>query len=138
MMNVQIITVAVLPSSGIQSVVRLKSLLNPFHNFVLTFQYISHRVLRWTITPFLMIAAVIINAIIVWQTGEWLYMVLLAGQILFYALAIIGLTFEKRNIRIKALFIPYYFCVMNYAVLAGIKRYAFAEQKVTWEKAKRK
>jgi poly-beta-1,6-N-acetyl-D-glucosamine synthase len=125
-------------AGGIQSVVRLKSLLNPFNNFVLTFQYISHRVLRWTITPFLMIAAVIINAIIVWQTGEWLYMVLLAGQILFYALAIIGLTFEKRNIRIKALFIPYYFCVMNYAVLAGIKRYAFAEQKVTWEKAKRK
>ena len=125
-------------AGGIQSVLRLKSLLNPFHNFVLSFQYISHRVLRWTITPFLMIAAFIINAIIVWQTQQQLYAILLLGQVIFYLLALTGWYFEKKNIRVKALFIPYYFCVMNYAVLAGIKRYTFGKQSAAWEKSKRK
>ena len=43
-------------AGGIQSIVRLKSLFNPFNNPVLTFQYISHRVLRWTVTPFLLLS----------------------------------------------------------------------------------
>jgi cellulose synthase/poly-beta-1,6-N-acetylglucosamine synthase-like glycosyltransferase len=38
-------------AGGIQSVIRLKSLLNIFKYGLLSFQYISHRVLRWTITP---------------------------------------------------------------------------------------
>lgn len=44
-------------AGGIQSIVRLPKLLNPFAFPVLSFQYISHRVLRWTITPILMILA---------------------------------------------------------------------------------
>ncbi|MBG9376697.1 glycosyltransferase family 2 protein [Panacibacter sp. DH6] len=125
-------------AGGIQSVLRLKSLLNPFENFVLSFQYISHRVLRWTITPFLLILAFILNIIIVFETKALFYELLLAGQFSFYLLAFSGWLLEQRSIRIKVLFIPYYFCVMNYAVLAGIWRYIFSEQKVTWEKAKRK
>ena len=42
-------------AGGIQSILRLKQAANPFHNPIFTFQYISHRVLRWTITPFLLI-----------------------------------------------------------------------------------
>ena len=125
-------------AGGIQSVLRLKSLLNPFQNFVLSFQYISHRVLRWTITPFLLILAFVLNIFIVFETKAIFYELLLAGQFSFYLLAFSGWLLEQKNIRIKALFIPYYFCVMNYAVLAGIWRYMFSEQKVTWEKAKRK
>lgn len=125
-------------AGGIQSVLRLKSLLNPFENFVLSFQYISHRVLRWTITPFLLILAFLLNIVIVLETKAIFYELLLAGQFSFYLLAFSGWLLEQRSIRIKVLFIPYYFCVMNYAVLAGIWRYIFSEQKVTWEKAKRK
>ncbi|MCK5101993.1 MAG: glycosyltransferase family 2 protein, partial [Cyclobacteriaceae bacterium] len=36
-------------AGGIQSIVRLKELLNPFKYGIITFQYISHRVLRWTL-----------------------------------------------------------------------------------------
>ncbi len=35
-------------AGGLQSIGRLKGLLNPFKHGVLTFQYLSHRVLRWT------------------------------------------------------------------------------------------
>ena len=125
-------------AGGIQSILRLKSLLNPFHNFVLCFQYISHRVLRWTITPFLMVLAFILSGIIAFQQQSTIYTALFAAQVFFYTLALLGWIMEKREVRIKALFIPYYFCMMNYAVAAGIRRYFLKQQSVTWEKAKRK
>src|SRR5690606_12668968 len=98
----------------------------------------SHRVLRWTVTPFLMILAFLLNITIVVQTGQPLYIALLAGQVIFYILSLIGYLFEKRNLKIKAFFIPYYFCLMNYAVIAGIRRYFKKSQSAAWEKSKRK
>jgi biofilm PGA synthesis N-glycosyltransferase PgaC len=125
-------------AGGIQSILRLKKAANPFHNPVFTFQYISHRVLRWTITPFLLFVVLILNALIALNTSSVFYQILFVSQLLFYLLSIAGLYFEARNIRIKALFIPYYFCVMNYAVLAGILRYYKKNQSAAWEKSKRK
>ncbi|MBN9299906.1 MAG: glycosyltransferase family 2 protein [Filimonas sp.] len=125
-------------AGGIQSILRLKKLANPFINPVLTFQYISHRVLRWTITPFLMILAFVLNGIIAWQTSSPLYIAVFALQVLFYAMALLGWIMEKRQLKIKILFIPYYFCMMNYAVMAGIRRYMRGGQSAAWEKAKRK
>jgi biofilm PGA synthesis N-glycosyltransferase PgaC len=126
-------------AGGIQSIVRLQSLLNPFGNFVLSFQYISHRVLRWTVTPFLMVFALLLNILIVsLPLVPPIYRVLLACQLGFYALSLLGWLLEKRQVRIKALFIPYYFCMMNYAVAAGIRRYLKGSQSAVWEKAKRK
>ncbi|WP_342327859.1 glycosyltransferase family 2 protein [Pedobacter sp. FW305-3-2-15-E-R2A2] len=125
-------------AGGIQSILRLKKAANPFHYPIFTFQYISHRVLRWTITPFLLILALILNAWIAFDTGSLFYQVLFGLQVFFYLLSLIGLYFENRNIRIKALFIPYYFCVMNYAVIAGILRYYQKNQSAAWEKSKRK
>ena len=125
-------------AGGIQSIIRLKSLFNPFKQFTLTFQYISHRVLRWTITPFLMILAFLLNIVIAATGGSMAYHILLIGQVLFYGASLLGFIFEKRQVRVKILFIPYYFCMMNYAVAAGIKRYMFGTQSAAWEKSKRK
>ena len=125
-------------AGGIQSILRLQKLMNPFHDPLLSFQYISHRVLRWTVTPFLMILALVLNVLIVIQSGGVLYQLLLAGQIGFYGLALAGWILETRKIKVKALFVPYYFCMMNYAVLAGIRRYFNGSQSAAWEKSKRK
>ncbi|MHA4741149.1 glycosyltransferase family 2 protein [Dyadobacter sp. MSC1_007] len=125
-------------AGGIQSILRLKKLLNPFHYPLLSFQYISHRVLRWTVTPFLMILALTLNVVIVARSGGILYQVLLAGQVGFYTLALAGWVLERQKIKIKALFVPYYFCMMNYAVLAGINRYLKGSQSAAWDKSKRK
>jgi biofilm PGA synthesis N-glycosyltransferase PgaC len=125
-------------AGGIQSILRLKQLLNPMNNFVLSFQYISHRVLRWTVTPFLMIVALIANAFIVAGIHSRFYDLLFWGQVLFYGAALLGWYFEKRQMKIKLLFIPYYFCMMNYAVVAGIRRYIKGNQSAAWEKSKRK
>ena len=125
-------------AGGIQSVLRLKSLLNPFRNTMLCFQYISHRVLRWTVTPFLMIVAFVLSGCIAFYTHEKPYMLLFAAQAFFYVMAVMGWIVEKRKLSVKILFIPYYFCVMNYAVIAGIRRYMMGAQSAAWEKAKRK
>ncbi|TDB59807.1 glycosyltransferase family 2 protein [Arundinibacter roseus] len=125
-------------AGGIQSVVRLRSMLNPFPAPLLTFQYIGHRVLRWTVTPFFMLLAFVLNILLVFETDNWVYGLLLAGQVLFYGAALTGHILQTRKIKVKALFVPYYFCVMNYAVLAGIARYLRGNQSAVWVKAKRK
>jgi len=125
-------------AGGIQSIFRLTKAANPFYYPILTFQYISHRVLRWTITPFLLILVFILNGLIVANGGALFYKILFGIQILFYLLSLLGLFFESKNIRIKVLFIPYYFCVMNYAVIAGIIRYFKKKQSAAWEKSVRR
>lgn len=125
-------------AGGMQSIIRLNRAANPFLNPVFTFQYVSHRVLRWTITPVLLILIFILNPIIAANSEGNLYTGIFIAQIVFYGLALVGLYFEQKNIRIKALFVPYYFCIMNYAVLAGIIRYYKGAQNAAWEKSKRK
>ncbi|HZY39306.1 MAG TPA: glycosyltransferase family 2 protein [Mucilaginibacter sp.] len=125
-------------AGGMQSILRLKSMFNPFKHPILSFQYISHRVLRWTVTPFLLILVFGINAGLALQPGETLFKLIFLAQIFFYLLALTGMIMEKRHIRIKVLFVPYYFCVMNYAVLMGIIRYFTTKQSAVWEQAQRK
>jgi hypothetical protein len=85
-----------------------------------------------------MILAFILNVVLAFNTNEVAYKILLILQVVFYVLALAGWFFESRQMRVKILFIPYYFCMMNYAVIAGINRYFFGKQSAAWEKAKRK
>lgn len=125
-------------AGGIQSILRLKKSANFFINPLFTFQYISHRVLRWAITPFLLVAVFILNGLIVLTQPSLVYQVLFGAQVLFYLLSFAGYIFERQNIKFKAFFIPYYFCLMNYAAIAGLFRYLRRSQSAAWEKSKRK
>lgn len=128
-------------AGGIQSIIRLSPLLNIFKFGMLSFQYISHRVLRWTLAPLSLPFILIINALIAYYAGfrnfADFYVLLFYGQLLFYTLALLGWYLENKAIKVKTLFIPYYFFIMNYAVLLGMKRYFKGSQSVNWERAKR-
>jgi len=128
-------------AGGIQSIVRLRKLLNVFKYGRLSFQYISHRVLRWSLAPLSLLVILIINLMLLIseiKSGSLgLYTVLFAGQILFYFSAILGWILENRHIKVKLLFVPYYFFIMNYSVYAGFLRYVKKKQSVNWERAKR-
>ncbi len=128
-------------AGGIQSIIRLKPLLNIFKYGVLSFQYISHRVLRWTLAPLSLPFIFIFNLILALRYGitdfSNLYTLLFYAQVLFYVMALVGWYLENRKISIKILFVPYYFFIMNYAVYAGIVRYFKGQQSVNWERAKR-
>lgn len=122
-------------AGGIQSVVRLYPLLNIFKYGLLSFQYISHRVLRWTLTPLSLLLLLIVNAFLV--SNSTFFAILMLLQVLFYVLALTGWILENRKLKVKILFIPYYFFIMNYAVYMGFARYLKKSQSVNWERAKR-
>ena len=123
-------------AGGIQAIVRLSPMLIPFKNPVLTFQYISHRVLRWTLAPLALPILLVVNILLAMK-GLWLFQVFLALQISFYVFALIGYILEKKKLKFKAFFVPYYFCIMNYAMYRGFFRFMGGKQSVLWERAKR-
>jgi|TARA_B110000967_G_C18895127_1_gene570070 cellulose synthase/poly-beta-1,6-N-acetylglucosamine synthase-like glycosyltransferase len=127
-------------AGGIQSIVRLRSLLNIFKYGTLSFQYISHRVLRWSLTPLCLVLLIPVLSIIAVNDGLLslqLYPVLFWLQVLFYAAALLGWFLENRETSVKILFIPYYFFIMNLSVVLGFFRYIKKSQSVNWERAKR-
>lgn len=127
-------------AGGIQSVLRLKSLLNIFKHPVLSFQYISHRVLRWTLTPICLLSLIPLLTILGYNYGFMnfgIYTILFWLQLLFYVIVFIGWILENKSIRYKVLFVPYYFFIMNWSVYLGFLRYLKQEQSVNWERAKR-
>ena len=123
-------------AGGLQAIARLPGLLNPWRYRVLTFQYVSHRVLRWTLAPLLLPCVLAANIVLAAQ-GSWFYVLLLIAQVSFYAAAVCGWTLEQLGKRIKLFYIPLYFCVMNYAVYAGAWRLLRGRQSAVWEKAQR-
>ncbi|MBN9303570.1 glycosyltransferase, partial [Dysgonomonas mossii] len=127
-------------AGGLQAVWRLRPLLNIFKYGVLSFQYISHRVLRWTITPLALFALLPLNVLLCIQTYPTctLPAILLILQVIFYLLGFVGYTLAKKEIKNKVLFIPYYFLFMNLNV---IKAYSYLKKRSNsgiWEKVKRK
>ena len=128
-------------AGGIQSIVRMKELLNIFKYGTLSFQYISHRVLRWTLAPIGLLLILILNAIIAASSGFFnfndIYVWIFWAQVVFYVAALLGWYLENKEIKVKLLFVPYYFFIMNYAVYLGFGRYMKGKQDVKWERAKR-
>ena len=125
-------------AGGLQSIRRLRPLLNPFRYGGLSFQYTSHRVLRWSVTPFLLFALLPLNVAILLTGGSPVfYGVLFVLQVFFYGLGYWGYYLSTRQIKNKLLFIPYYFLFMNINVLRGIRYLKKKRGSGTWEKAKR-
>ena len=124
-------------AGGWQSISRLYGHLRFARTPLLYFQYFSHRVLRWTLTPFLLIMLLFINILLAMGSVNF-YSITLLVQVFFYIAAFAGFIMENRQVRIKLLFVPYYFCMMNYAAIAGLYQLLSGNQKGIWEKARRK
>jgi cellulose synthase/poly-beta-1,6-N-acetylglucosamine synthase-like glycosyltransferase len=128
-------------AGGIQSILRLLPLLNVLKYGTMSFQYISHRVLRWSATPLFLLLIIPINLLLALyeykNSGPGIYTFLFIGQGLFYALSLLGWYFANRSIKVKILFVPYYFFIMNLCVFLGLARFLRGKQSVLWEKAKR-
>ena len=111
-------------AGGLQSSWRLRSLMNPLRHPVVAFQFVSHRVLRWTITPMCLFALIPLNTLLVLSGEGIIYTIIWVLQILFYLSAIAGMRISK------------YFVFMNLNVFRGMA-YLLNNTTGTWEKAKR-
>ncbi len=124
-------------AGGLQSIWWLRKMLNPFRQPTVAFQYISHRVLRWSITPVAMLALIPLNIALVLLHAGTVYTVIAVLQLLFYLAAALSWLLERQGRRQKLLYVAYYFLFMNVNVFRGMK-YLYAHKGGgTWEKAKR-
>lgn len=125
-------------AGAFQTMTKLPELLNIFAYGRFSFQYISHRVLRWAICPLALPLIFILNILILFQGGPLFYVYILFVQIFFYALALGGVLFSDNKAGMGKLFyVPYYFVFMNIAVWKGFFRFIKGTQSVNWEKANR-
>ncbi|MCY7359915.1 MAG: glycosyltransferase family 2 protein, partial [Rudanella sp.] len=132
-------------AGGFQAMKRLAYLLNIFRYGWLSFQYVSHRVLRWAVTPFCLPLLLVLNVLILLvlpfsdnhPTASFFWWTILAGQSIFYATAYVGYILENRQTRWKLTFVPFYFVFMNWCVLLGFARFNRGNLAGIWEKSKR-
>jgi len=127
-------------AGGWQSIGRLIPLLNIFKFGKLSFQYISHRVLRWSVTPFALFALFPLSAILGYRNSSSfnVFYVIFALQCLCYLCAALGYARRNNPNSSKLFYIPYYFLFMNINVMRGIY-YLFSRRFVGgWEKSQRK
>ena len=124
-------------AGGLQSIWWLRSLMNPLKYPVVSFLFISHRVLRWSITPFTMLALIPLNIALVALNAGIIYTVICILQLIFYAAAALGWLQTKTGRHGGLLYVPYYFLFMNVNVFRGISYLRSHSTSGTWEKAKR-
>ena len=124
-------------AGGLQSSWWLRSMMNPFKNFMVAFQFVSHRVLRWSITPIALMALIPLNVTLVMMKAGTVYTIIWILQILFYLTAFSGYLLEQHGHKNKLLYVPYYFLFMNINVFRGMHYLKTHQGGGTWEKAKR-
>ncbi|PZR39141.1 MAG: glycosyl transferase [Azospira oryzae] len=123
-------------AGGLIEVWYFRDLLNIFKYGWLSFQYVSHRMLRWTFAPLGLLVLLITNIFLA-ADGNVFYGSVFIAQLLFYFVAIAGYLLRNRKIRFKILFVPYYFLFMNLSVYQGLFRLLRGKQSAVWDKAKR-
>lgn len=82
------------------------------------FQLASHKFIRWLIGPF-MILIFAVNAVLLSQ--HWVYQVLFAGQLAYYALVVLGYLARRWGLRVPGISGLVFFTMVNLAyVVAGM------------------
>lgn len=125
-------------AGGFQAIAKLAPLLNVFRYPVLSFQYISHRVLRWTLSPLSLLLLLVSNIVLAANGGNLFFYAFLALQVAGYTMALTGYRLAEKNVKTRIFYIPFYFVFMNLAVYHGFFRYLFSQQSAAWEKSTRK
>ena len=125
-------------AGGLQSVWRLRGLFNIFKYGTMSFQYISHRVLRWTITPIMLFLMLPLNiAITALNPLSAFFTATLVFQAMFYLCGLWGYALSRKSIKNKYLYVPYYFLFMNINVIKGFFYLCRRRGSGAWEKSKR-
>lgn len=110
------------------AVLRVPQTLNPFRVGVFAYQLLVHKLLRWFV-PFFLVAMLVASTYLA-ARGHETYVVLLAMQLLFYGVALLGLVPGVRHW--KPVYITYYFCLANTAAALGVLRLVLGGRIAMW------
>lgn len=111
---------------------QLVGLLNPLLGLK-AFIYWSHRILRWA-APFILIGVFAANAAI---SARHPYSALFFLQLAFYITALTGYFISHWRKAPFIVYVPFYFCNLNLALLFGFFRVLSGSVKPTWESTQR-
>lgn len=113
---------------GMQALAAVPSILNPLKYGLFAFQVWSHKVLRW-IVPWCLILLLPVSVIL--SSQHPFYSLVLAGQITFYLLSLIGwlVPAAARSTLVR---LPLYFVVTNLAVLRAGWDFVRGRSITTW------
>lgn len=114
-----------------QQIVALRRLLNPFAFGWLAFCFVSHKVLR-TLAPLCLLTLLPAS---LWGPSPWAA-VALGLQALLYGSAWAGFACQQRGQVIRWLSPPLYFCLGNWAMLAGVVTYCVSRRRLAWTRAR--
>ncbi|MBI1781754.1 MAG: glycosyltransferase family 2 protein [Sphingobacteriales bacterium] len=114
---------------------KFTGLLNFFKHPAFSFQYFSHKILRWYFAPVSIILLLVSNY---YNHAEadfyrWFWY----AQLAFYCIALMGWILQKAKRVIPLFYFPFYFLFMNYCTVVGLYRYLSGKQNVLWKKSKR-
>jgi cellulose synthase/poly-beta-1,6-N-acetylglucosamine synthase-like glycosyltransferase len=113
---------------GMRGILSVSGLLNPLRYGWISFQLLSHKVLRWMVPVFLV--TLLAGGTLLWnQPG---YMPLLALQVAFYAFVLLTLAVPLHRAW-KPLGIPLYFCTVNAAALCSVLEVLRGRRYVVWQ-----
>jgi cellulose synthase/poly-beta-1,6-N-acetylglucosamine synthase-like glycosyltransferase len=113
---------------GMRGLLSVPDLLNPIKHGWVSFQLLSHKVLRWMVPVFLLL--LFAGCAVLWNHPR--YGVLFALQVAFYGFALLTLLVPLHRIW-KPLGIPLYFCTLNAAALRSILEVMRGGKFVVWE-----
>ncbi|MGM9785456.1 MAG: glycosyltransferase family 2 protein [Candidatus Cryptobacteroides sp.] len=125
-----------LAGCAMQNVRTLRDLMNPFRYGLTAFQFVSHRVLRWVLTPSCLILMLVSNFVAVLMGAPVFYHVILLLQLLFYIAALLGMILDRKG-KAGILRVPYYFLFTNFTTFAGVGYLMRNKGNAAWEKARR-
>ena len=111
----------------------LRELLNPLRFGFFAVQLASHKLMRWLVPVFLVVAFVSNATLLAKGT---VFRVAMALQIAFYVLAIAGYACRRRPTMPTLLSVPYYFCLVNVASVLGILDAFRGKTYTTWSTAR--
>jgi cellulose synthase/poly-beta-1,6-N-acetylglucosamine synthase-like glycosyltransferase len=127
-------------AGAFQAMAWLGHLANPFRYGLLSFQFISRRIMRWVFCPLALPMILLLNIVLVARNAApgWLYAVFLSLQVLGYVLALTGWIRHRSGSRRLGIFsLPFYFIFMNLSVWRGFVRYINGGQSALWDKVAR-
>ena len=119
-----------------QSLSRLTWLLNPRYKWR-WFSYLSHKVIRWFV-PHLMIVTLLLNIVLLWHTN-YLYTVMLFGQLAFYSFWMLGELRIFKDVPIVGNIISLitFFVSMNISLFRGYIKFLSSNLSATWQRTSR-
>jgi len=118
---------------GLTVLFRHLELLNVFQYGLFSYQLFCHKLLRWSV-PFFLILALVANLVLI--HSSFIYSILLLLQLSLYVFGILGLLIPKTQYMIP-IRIPMYFLGVNASILFAWWRYLRGQRIVTWTPTKR-